>query len=87
MATKLMTNVGGYIGRIEGRDSNGKVSFCRVDKYTEPKRFKQAVKYFMRKYDRKEILPADLWQGHKVKITAIKYDESLQLIRLKILKA
>jgi len=81
-----LTNIGGYIGKIESTSESNPTSLCRVDKYTEPRRFQQAVRFFKRKYNSKNSVTTDMWLGSQVKVTSVQFDIKHQVLRFEVSK-
>lgn len=84
---QLFTNIGGYTGKIEKVFGSNPTSLCRVDKYTEPRRFQQAVRFFKRKYNSKDSITTDMWLGSQVRVTSVQLDDKHQILRLEVSKA
>jgi len=79
-----LTNIGGYIGTIESTTTNNPINLCRVDTYTEPRRFQQAVRFFKRKFSTKDNVTTDMWLGSQAKVTSIHFDAKYQILRLEV---
>ena len=87
MIKRRFTNVGGYTGKVEAIYNNNLTTVCRIDVSTEPKRFRQAVRFFKRKYNRKERVSTDMWSGSQAQIIDISFDLKRQQLKFEVLKA